>query len=117
MNLLLRRPQGVEGEFFVQLFVEPEKSQKLPCISYLLEKMFTEQSIKFSQVCVYKSCTCTMYVGTFVLKAVELLFMCMVELTAVCVYGVPRYPAICWYRSRGMGNISRHSRELFQIRL
>ena len=45
-----RRPQGEEGEFFVQLFMEPDPSLKLPSIGDLLTRMFTEQQIKFSQV-------------------------------------------------------------------
>ena len=45
-----RRPQGDEGEFFVQLFLEPDPALHLPSIHQLLTKMFTEQNIKFSKV-------------------------------------------------------------------
>ena len=66
---LSRRPQGEEGEFFVQLFMEPDPSLKHPpSISLLLSRMFSEQNIKFSKVvcvlcrCVYAGvcvCVCT----------------------------------------------------------
>ena len=44
------RPQGDEGEFFVQLFLEADPALQLPSIHQLLAKMFTEQDIKFSKV-------------------------------------------------------------------
>ena len=49
-SLSLRRPQGMEEEFFVQLFMEPDSSLKLPTIGALLARMFQEQDIKFSKV-------------------------------------------------------------------
>ena len=51
-----RRPQGEEGEFFIQLFMEPFESDRLPNIEDLLRRMFKEQNIKFSQVLVLYLC-------------------------------------------------------------
>lgn len=48
--MFFRRPQGEEGEFFVQLFMEADPTLKLPTIHDLLAKMFREQDIKFSEV-------------------------------------------------------------------
>ena len=46
-----RRPYGVEGEFFVQLFLESEaNSDAVPSISDMLHRMFTEQDLSFTQV-------------------------------------------------------------------
>jgi ubiquitin thioesterase CYLD len=46
----IQRPQGEEEEFFIQLFMEPDPSLPLPTIGHLLSRMFSEQSIKFSQI-------------------------------------------------------------------
>ena len=47
-----RRPFGIEDEFFVQLFLEPDESLKLPpTVGQLLNKMFKEQNISFTTVC------------------------------------------------------------------
>ena len=50
-----RRPFGVEQEYFVQLFVERDDSLKLPTVGDLLSRMFREQKIRFTKVCV---CIC-----------------------------------------------------------
>ena len=48
---ICRRPYGIEKEFFVQLFLEPDESLKLPpTVGQLLNKMFKEQNISFSEV-------------------------------------------------------------------
>lgn len=46
-----RRPSGTDQEFFVQLFVEPDKSMPMPTTERLLMKMFKEQKITFAKVC------------------------------------------------------------------
>lgn len=46
-----RRPSGTDKEFFVQLFVEPDKSMPMPTTERLLMKMFKEQKITFEKVC------------------------------------------------------------------
>ena len=66
-----RRPQGEEGEFFVQLFMEPFEGLRLPNIETLLRRMFKEQHIKFGQV----SCVCMCGV-------------CVGGVCVVCVWGV-----------------------------
>ena len=45
-----RRPSGVDKEFFVQLFVEPDDE---PAVNTqrLITKMFQEQNITFMKVC------------------------------------------------------------------
>ena len=45
------RPSGTDKEFFVQLFVEPDKSMAMPTTEMLLTKMFKEQKITFAKVC------------------------------------------------------------------
>jgi len=45
-----RRPSGTDKEFFVQLFVEPNKAMSLPTTEDLLAKMFKEQNITFEEV-------------------------------------------------------------------
>lgn len=47
---LVRRPFGVEDEYFVQLFVEHDESLKLPTIGELLKRMFKDQNILFTKV-------------------------------------------------------------------
>ena len=49
-NCEFRRPFGVESEYFVQLFLEMDESQKTPSIGDLLNRMFTEQDISFTEV-------------------------------------------------------------------
>jgi len=44
-----RRPTGIEGEFFIQLFVEPG-NVALPDTQSLLHKMFMEHKISFAEV-------------------------------------------------------------------
>ena len=52
-SFICRRPYGIEKEFFVQLFLEPDESLKLPpTVGQLLNKMFKEQNISFSEVTV-----------------------------------------------------------------
>ena len=46
-----RRPSGTDKEFFVQLFVEPDKDEPAVDTQRLLHKMFLEQNITFVQVC------------------------------------------------------------------
>ena len=46
-----RRPSGIDEEFFVQLFVEPEETAPVVDTQMLLSKMFQEQSIAFTKVC------------------------------------------------------------------
>ncbi len=49
--MLILHPFGVEEEYFVQLFLEiEEQSSKVPTVSDLLTKMFTEQQINFNKV-------------------------------------------------------------------
>ena len=48
-----RRPSGIEGEFFVQLFVDSD-GNSLPSTQSLLNKMFLEQRISFDEVSGYK---------------------------------------------------------------
>ena len=46
-----RRPFGIEEEYFVQLFLEPDETLKLPpTVGQLLNKMFKEQNISFITV-------------------------------------------------------------------
>ena len=71
-----RRPQGEEGEFFVQLFMEPFEGLRLPNIETLLRRMFKEQHIEFGQV----SCVCVC--GVCVCVCVCVVCVC------VCVCGV-----------------------------
>ena len=40
----------MENEYFVQLFLEVDDTQKLPSIGDLMDKMFTEQKISFTEV-------------------------------------------------------------------
>ena len=48
---ICRRPFGIEEEFFVQLFLEPDESLELPpTVGQLLTKMFKEQNISFTKV-------------------------------------------------------------------
>ena len=50
-DLFLRRPFGVEKEFFVQLFFEIDPKQStLPSTEELIRKMFIEQQISFTSV-------------------------------------------------------------------
>ena len=46
-----RRPSGIDKEFFVQLFVEPGKDEPPVNTERLLNKMFQEQEITFTEVC------------------------------------------------------------------
>ena len=46
-----RRPSGIDKEFFVQLFVEPDKDEPAVNTQRLLNKMFQEQNITFVEVC------------------------------------------------------------------
>ncbi|XP_064393270.1 uncharacterized protein LOC135340804 isoform X2 [Halichondria panicea] len=46
----IRRPFGVEQEFFVQLFMEHDPNLRLPTVGDLLRKMFLEQHISFTKV-------------------------------------------------------------------
>ena len=46
-----RRPSGIDKEFFVQLFVEPDKDEPVVNTQRLLSKMFQEQNITFVEVC------------------------------------------------------------------
>ncbi|XP_064393282.1 ubiquitin carboxyl-terminal hydrolase CYLD-like isoform X2 [Halichondria panicea] len=46
----IRRPFGVEQEFFVQLFVEHDPNLRLPTVGDLLRNMYTEQHISFTKV-------------------------------------------------------------------
>ena len=46
-----RRPSGIDEEFFVQLFVEPEETAPVVDTQRLLSKMFQEQRITFTKVC------------------------------------------------------------------
>ena len=46
-----RRPSGIDKEFFVQLFVEPDKDEPAANTQRLLTKMFQEQNINFVEVC------------------------------------------------------------------
>lgn len=46
-----RRPFGVEQEYFVKLFVEHDDSLKVPTVRDLLIRMFKEQKIHFTKVC------------------------------------------------------------------
>ena len=46
---ICRRPNGKEGEFFVQLFLDPDANVKADTES-LLNKMFMEQNIVFDEV-------------------------------------------------------------------
>ncbi|XP_064393273.1 ubiquitin carboxyl-terminal hydrolase CYLD-like isoform X2 [Halichondria panicea] len=46
----IRRPFGVEEEFFVQLFVEYDPNLRPPTVGDLLRKMFLEQHISFTKV-------------------------------------------------------------------
>ena len=50
-TLFSRRPFGVEKEFFVQLFLDIDEAQKLPTVGDLVNKMFSEQQISFTEVC------------------------------------------------------------------
>lgn len=60
-SIVFRRPFGVEQEFFVQLFLDFDKSMKLTTLEDLLKKMFKEQNISFTEViyilCVGLSCS------------------------------------------------------------
>ena len=49
--VVYRRPSGVDKEFFVQLFIEPDKDDTAVNTQRLLHKMFWEQNITFVQVC------------------------------------------------------------------
>ena len=49
-DYVYRRPSGTDEEFFVQLFVEPDKSMAMPTTELLLIKMFKEQNITFAKV-------------------------------------------------------------------
>ena len=46
-----RRPSGIDKEFFVQLFVEPDEEESAVNTQRLITKMFQEQNITFMQVC------------------------------------------------------------------
>ena len=45
-----RRPSGIDEEFFVQLFVEPDQDKSAVNTQTLLSKMFREQNITFTKV-------------------------------------------------------------------
>lgn len=53
---MCRRSTGKEGEFFVQLFLEPDADVK-PDTESLLHKMFVEQEIIFDEVSLSLACT------------------------------------------------------------
>ena len=40
----------MEGEYFVQLFIQCDESLKLPTIGDLLKRMFNDQKILFTKV-------------------------------------------------------------------
>ena len=51
-----RRPSGVEEEYFVQLFFEIDPKQEIiPFTEMLLWKMFKEQNISFTKVCLHNN--------------------------------------------------------------
>ena len=50
-TLFSRRPFGIEKKFFVQLFLEIDEAQKLFSVGDLVNKMFSEQQISFTEVC------------------------------------------------------------------
>lgn len=52
---MYRRSTGKEGEFFVQLFLEPDADVK-PDTESLLHKMFIEQEIIFDEVSLNLAC-------------------------------------------------------------
>ena len=45
-----RRPSGIDEEYFVQLFVEPDQDKSAVNTQTLLCKMFQEQNISFTKV-------------------------------------------------------------------
>ena len=49
-TFFIRRPYGIEPEYFVQLFVDYDESLKLPTVGDLMKKMFREQDITFTEV-------------------------------------------------------------------
>ena len=62
---LFRRPFGVEGEFFVQLFLESEaNSDAIPSISDMLHRMFTEQDLSFTKVSTRQNSTLRLFSST-----------------------------------------------------
>ena len=46
-----RRPSGIDREFFIQIFVEPDEGKLTVTTQRLLNKMFQEQHISFLKVC------------------------------------------------------------------
>ena len=48
--LSLRRPSGIEPEFFVRPFIDLDENPTINMIKTLMMKMFTEQNISFSEV-------------------------------------------------------------------
>ena len=46
-----RRPSGIDREFLIQLFVEPDEHMPTVNTQRLLNEMFQEQSISFLKVC------------------------------------------------------------------
>ena len=48
--LYYRRPSGIDKEFFVQLFIEPDQDKPSVNTQTLLCKMFQEQNITFTKV-------------------------------------------------------------------
>ncbi len=50
MYIFFRRPFGIEPEYFVQLFLEVSESPEPAKLGSLLNKMFEEQNISFTEV-------------------------------------------------------------------
>ena len=46
-----RQPSGIDKEYFVQLFIEPDTDEPAVNTQWLLNKMFQEQNITFVEVC------------------------------------------------------------------
>ena len=67
-TLFSRRPFGIEKEFFVQLFLEIDEAQKLLSVGDLVNKMFSEQQISFTEVCCVISMYINVKIGFFTLR-------------------------------------------------
>ena len=48
--LICSRPSGADKEFFIQLFVGPDKNVPMPDTHWLLHKMFKDEKITFKEV-------------------------------------------------------------------
>ncbi len=69
---IYRRPFGVEQEFFVQLFVEPDPNIRLPTVGVLITMMFKEQNISFTKVNYFiVSCIFLLYMYFFRVDPIE----------------------------------------------